>query len=52
MSEEKEIKKARRKKIPSRRRVSGLEVLEGDSAQIMGRREPPAGHPPPKKLSQ
>jgi len=52
MSEAKEISKARKKRIPARRRVSGLEVLEGDRAETMGRREPPVGHPPPKKLSQ
>jgi len=52
MAEDKEITKARRKKIPQRRRVSSLEVLESESAEIMGRREPPASHPPPRKLSQ
>jgi amino acid transporter len=52
MPEDKEISKARRKRISERRRVSGLEILEVDRAAMMGRREPPAGQPPPKKLSQ
>ena len=52
MSEEKEINRARRKRIPKRRRAPVLKVLDNDRVGIMGGREPPAGHPPPKKLSQ
>jgi hypothetical protein len=52
MSEDKEISKARRKKIPERRKVSSLEILESEHAEIMGPREPRVGHPPPRKLSQ
>jgi amino acid transporter len=51
-SEDKEISRARKKRIPDRRRVSGLEVLESDRAEIMGQREPPSNPPMPKKLSQ
>jgi amino acid transporter len=50
---EKEIAKARRKRVPKKKHVYGVEVIEGDQAAAMGRREPsrpPA--PPPKKLSQ
>jgi amino acid transporter len=52
MSEDKEIRKARRKKIPERRKVSGLEILESEHAEIMEPREPRVGHPTPRKLSQ
>lgn len=52
MAEDKEITKARRKRIPERRRASSMEILESERAQIMGHREPPVGHLPPKKLSQ
>ncbi len=52
MAEDKEISKARRKRIPERRIASSLEILESERAEIMGQREPPVGHPPPRKLSQ
>ena len=52
---EKEIAKARRKRVPRKRHIYGVEVIEGDQAAAMGRREPsrpPAPPPPVKKLSQ
>jgi hypothetical protein len=34
MSEDKEISKARRKKIPEQRKVSGLEILESERSRL------------------
>ncbi len=52
MAEDKEISKARKKRIPERRKATRLEILESESAETMGQREPPVGQPPPEKLSQ
>ena len=52
MAEDKEISKAREKRIPERRKATRMKILESESAETMGQREPPVGHPPPEKLSQ
>jgi len=51
---ERDLEKARRKRIPERRRIFGVDVLEGDDAGAMGTRQPggPPSKPPDKKLSQ
>jgi len=41
---DKEIAKVSRKRIPKKKQVFGLEIIEGDQAAAIGRREP-SRHP-------
>ncbi|MEJ2108451.1 MAG: APC family permease [Acidobacteriota bacterium] len=52
MSEDKEILKARQKKIPDKKRISGLEILESEPSETAGRAEHGLKHTAPRKLSQ